>query len=48
MAYVAATKDKLDDYEPYIFVTRNYGKSWRRITKGIADDDFTRVIRVDP
>ena len=47
-AYVAATNYKLDDYEPYIFVTRNYGKTWRRITKGIADDDFTRVIRVDP
>ena len=48
VAYVAATRYKLDDYEPYLFVTSNYGKTWRRINKGIPADDFTRVIRADP
>src|SRR4029079_14231662 len=48
VAYVAATRYKLDDYEPYLFVTNNYGKTWRRINKGIRDNDFTRVIRADP
>jgi photosystem II stability/assembly factor-like uncharacterized protein len=48
VAYIAATRYKLDDYAPYLFVTRNYGRSWRRINKGIPDDDFTRVIRADP
>jgi len=47
-AYVAATRYKLDDYEPYLLVTRDYGQTWSRITTGIPDDDFTRVIRVDP
>ena len=47
-AYVAATRYKLDDYEPYLLVTRNYGKSWKRINSGIPDDDFTRVVRADP
>ena len=47
-AYVAATRYKLDDYEPYLFVTRDYGKTWRRINNGIPADDFTRVIRADP
>ena len=47
-AYIAATRYKLDDYEPYLLVTRNYGKTWKRINTGIPSDDFTRVIRVDP
>jgi photosystem II stability/assembly factor-like uncharacterized protein len=46
--YVAATRYKLDDYQPYLYVTRDYGQSWTRMNKGIPDDDFTRVIRADP
>lgn len=47
-AYVAATRYKLDDYRPYLYKTEDYGASWRRIDKGIPEDDFTRVIRADP
>ncbi len=47
-AYLAATRYKLDDYAPYLFKTSDYGKTWQRITKGIGDNDFTRVIREDP
>lgn len=47
-AYVAATKYKLDDTTPYLYVTRDYGDTWQLITDGIPDDDFTRVIRADP
>lgn len=46
--YVAATRYKLDDYQPYLYKTSNYGKTWVKITKGIPDNDFTRVIREDP
>jgi photosystem II stability/assembly factor-like uncharacterized protein len=46
--YVAATRYKLDDYQPYLFVTHDYGKTWNRIDKGIPRTDFTRVIREDP
>jgi photosystem II stability/assembly factor-like uncharacterized protein len=45
--YLAATAYKSDDFRPYLFRTRNYGKSWNEITDGIADDHFTRVIRAD-
>jgi photosystem II stability/assembly factor-like uncharacterized protein len=48
VAYVAATRYKLDDTNPYLFKTIDYGKSWQRITSGIPDHDFTRVIREDP
>jgi photosystem II stability/assembly factor-like uncharacterized protein len=46
-AYFVGTKYKMDDYMPYIFVTRDYGKSWRKITNGITDSHFTRCIRAD-
>jgi len=47
-AYVAATRYKLDDYRPYLYVTRDFGEHWTRINGGIPEDDFTRVIRADP
>jgi photosystem II stability/assembly factor-like uncharacterized protein len=47
-AYLAGTRYKLDDNTPYLYKTKDYGKSWQRITGGMPDDDFTRVIRADP
>jgi photosystem II stability/assembly factor-like uncharacterized protein len=47
-AYVAATRYKIDDYRPYLYVTRDHGLHWSRIDAGIPEDDFTRVIRADP
>ncbi len=47
-AYVAATRYKLDDTRPYLYKTRDYGKTWELITSGIPEHDFTRVIREDP
>ncbi len=47
-AYVAATRYKLDDFAPYLYVTRDYGRHWMRIDAGLPRDEFTRVIREDP
>ena len=47
-AYIAATMYKWDDYKPYLYRTNDYGKSWKKITTGIPDTTFTRVIREDP
>src|SRR5207253_11214471 len=33
---------------PYRYKTGDYGKAWRKITNGIPDGAFTRVIREDP
>ncbi|MEM7343958.1 MAG: glycosyl hydrolase [Chloroflexota bacterium] len=46
--YVAGTRYKLDDDQPYLYKTSDYGQSWEQITTGIADNHFTRVIREDP
>ena len=47
-AYIAATRYKLDDFKPYILKTTNYGKSWKVITRGIPQNEYTRVVREDP
>lgn len=47
-AYVAATMYKFDDNKPYLYKTNDYGKSWKKITNGIPDTAFTRVVREDP
>ena len=47
-AYVAATMYKFDDNKPYLYKTSDYGKAWKKITNGIPDTAFTRVIREDP
>ena len=46
--YMAAIRYKLDDYSPYLYKTHDYGQTWTRISDGIREDDFTRVIRCDP
>jgi hypothetical protein len=47
-AYFAATAYKLDNYQPFIYKTSDYGKTWKKIVAGIANDAFTRVVREDP
>ena len=47
-AYVAVDRHQLDDYHPYVYKTSDYGKSWTKITNGIADNTFVRAVREDP
>ena len=47
-AYIAATRYKSGDYKPYLFKTKDYGKTWTMITDGISAEHFTRVVRADP
>lgn len=46
--YVAGTRYKLGDFSPYLYHTKDYGATWKRIDKGIDAEHFTRVIRADP
>lgn len=46
--YLAGTRYKLDDFEPYLFKTLDYGANWERIDAGIERDHFTRALRADP
>lgn len=46
--YLAATMYKSGDYQPYLYKTTDFGKTWSKIVNGIQNDHFTRVVRVDP
>lgn len=45
-AYVAATRFQFDDEKPYLFKTRDWGRTWTRI--GADLPAWTRVVREDP
>ena len=47
-AYVAANRYQVDDREPYVWRTRDYGNSWTKIVNGIASGHFARAVREDP
>ncbi|NDE61342.1 MAG: glycosyl hydrolase, partial [Cyclobacteriaceae bacterium] len=47
-AFFAATGYKTGNYAPYLYHTKDYGKTWKKIIQGIGEDHFTRVIRADP
>jgi len=50
-AYFATFRYLLGDYQPYIYQTDDYGRTWKRLTdgkNGIPADWPTRVVREDP
>jgi hypothetical protein len=50
-AYIAMHRYRLDDWQPYIYRTTDYGESWTRIANGnsgIPGDSPTWVVREDP
>jgi photosystem II stability/assembly factor-like uncharacterized protein len=47
-AYVAVERHRVDDRTPYIYRTRNYGKTWDLITSGLRAPQFVLAVREDP
>ena len=50
-AYYAVYRYLLGDFQPYLYLTNDYGKSWKRLTdgtNGIPADTPTRIVREDP
>ncbi len=46
-AYVAVDRHKLDDIEPYVFVTHDLGRSWTRLDAGLPEGSFVHAVRED-
>ena len=46
--YLAGERHRVSDLEPYLYKTTDYGKTWQKITSGIAAPSFTYVVREDP
>ncbi|MFN2529948.1 MAG: hypothetical protein ABR555_01495 [Pyrinomonadaceae bacterium] len=47
-AYAAVERHQLEDYEPYIFRTRDAGKSWQKITIGLPAGIYVQTVKEDP
>jgi photosystem II stability/assembly factor-like uncharacterized protein len=47
-AYAAVDRHRLDDYQPYLYRTRDFGKGWQRVTNGIPEGSFLNCVREDP
>ncbi|MBL0042375.1 MAG: glycosyl hydrolase [Xanthomonadales bacterium] len=47
-AWFVAHRYRLDDPKPYLFVTRDFGKSWQQLGKGLPADLPLYSVRVDP
>lgn len=46
-AYAAVNRIRLDDMHPHIYRTKDGGKTWKEIVKGLPDDPIN-VVREDP
>jgi photosystem II stability/assembly factor-like uncharacterized protein len=47
VCYVAGTLYKKGNFKPYLYKTKDYGRTWQLIVNGIEDEHFTRAIRAD-
>ncbi|MEQ1474055.1 MAG: glycoside hydrolase, partial [Candidatus Acidiferrum sp.] len=47
-AYAAINSFRLDDLHPHIYRTRDFGKTWQEINKGLPENAATNVVREDP
>ena len=47
-AFVAVDQHRSDDFTPHAFVSTDYGQSWEKISGGLPQDDYVKVIRQDP
>jgi len=47
-AYAAIDRHRLTDNEPYIYRTRDMGKSWQKITRGLPAGVYVQTVKEDP
>jgi photosystem II stability/assembly factor-like uncharacterized protein len=47
-AYAAVDRHRLADNEPYIFRTRDMGKTWQKITRGLPAGVYLQTVKEDP
>ena len=47
-AYASVDRHQLQDYEPYIYRTRDMGATWQKITVGLPAGVYVHTIKEDP
>jgi hypothetical protein len=47
-AYASVDRHQLQDFEPYIYRTRDMGKTWQKITNGLPAGVYVHAVKEDP
>jgi len=49
-AYLTIEFHQIGNFDPYVYKTENFGKSWKKITNGIKEGNlsYTRCVKEDP
>jgi hypothetical protein len=47
-AYASVDRHQLEDFRPYVYRTRDMGRTWQGITEGLPADGYVHVVREDP
>jgi hypothetical protein len=47
-AYASVDRHQLQDFQPYIYRTRDMGKTWQKITNGLPAGVYVHVVKEDP
>jgi photosystem II stability/assembly factor-like uncharacterized protein len=47
-AYAAIDRHRLEDYDPYIYRTKDAGKTWQKITTGLTPGVYMQTVKEDP
>jgi photosystem II stability/assembly factor-like uncharacterized protein len=47
-AYASVDRHQLQDFNPYVYRTRDMGKSWQPITNGLPAGVYVHVVKEDP
>ena len=47
-AYASVDRHQLGDFGPHIYRTRDLGKSWQEITRGLPPGGYAHVVKEDP
>ena len=45
--YIAVERHKMDDFNPYIFKTTDFGRTWTKLVTGIPAGNYVHAVRVD-
>lgn len=47
-AYAAVDRHRLEDLKAYLYRTKNFGKTWDLVSRGIPEGSFLNCVREDP
>ena len=47
-AYAAVDRHRLEDNEPYVYRTKDAGKTWQKITNGLPAGVYMQTVKEDP